>query len=60
MQECSVQKHEAEHLDDMRHLDEDERRVLYRLAHRWRLEHDAELRNLVRISPLRIVKTGTA
>jgi hypothetical protein len=43
MQECSVQKHEAEHLDDMRHLDD-----------------DAELRNLVRISPLRIVKTGTA
>jgi hypothetical protein len=35
-----LQEHEIEHIRDMRRLDEEERTILYNLAHRWRLHHD--------------------
>jgi hypothetical protein len=42
MAKSLAQREEDDLADDFRHLDEDERHILRKLARRWRKEHDAE------------------
>jgi len=42
MPDVVVDEYEIAHLDNLRRLDEAERKLIYQLAHRWRVRHDAD------------------